>query len=320
MIALAINDKIQGDAAVAGKVDYSIFGLSNGVFAPLANGQLPDTSGDLLTAAVLSVVATVTIVNTDEDAVAINLYYKSSGAARRLIPEDLLLEAGYSLHTDGKTFCVISTSGQIQQAGAGGSPMVQHSNEWHDPDTPRMGFKDITLAEIVDALKDGVAGTTCLRSLAGTGAALSAAHSDHTHTLQNDKTKVAIGGTGSGANYPCQRLSTAVSFGEVTIATATETFASGSRAVAVGVLHGVANAPSYVKARLYMGGVLVAESAYLSDTTDNLIILIGIAALVGSQSAILKIYSAGAGNLFTYTLAGAAVYRAGAVGIGSIKV
>lgn len=71
------------------------------------------------------------------------------------------------------------------------------------------------------------------------------------------------------------------------------TFAAGSRAVAVGVAHCAAVNVNSLKGRLYMAGVEVAESAYLPvvGTASLCVTLVGIAALSGSQTCKLSIYS-----------------------------
>jgi len=100
MIALDTGDVIQGDAAVATKVDYTLFGVVEGVSVPLANGQLASSIGTLYTgpASKGTTVDNIILVNTDTSARAVNLYFlPSGGTARRLIPKDLSLAAGAQL-------------------------------------------------------------------------------------------------------------------------------------------------------------------------------------------------------------------------------
>ena len=112
MIALDNADKIQGDASAATVVDYTLHGLDNNVIKQLAAGQLASGIGDLYTADSVDVVATITLVNTDSSARTVNLYLlPSGGTARRLIPKDLSLGIGYSLHTDGKSVVIMSPAG-----------------------------------------------------------------------------------------------------------------------------------------------------------------------------------------------------------------
>jgi len=104
MISLDSGDKIQGDAATAAKVDYTISGLDANAIKQLADGQLADSIGDLYTADSVDVVATITLVNTHTSVLTCNLYLTpSGGTARRIIPKDYLVAAGASVHFDGKS-------------------------------------------------------------------------------------------------------------------------------------------------------------------------------------------------------------------------
>lgn len=114
MLVLDNGDKIRGDASAATVVDYSLHGLDDGVLKQLADGQLAVATGDLYTADSVDVVSTLVLVNTDTSARTVNLYLlPSGGTARRLIPKDLSLGIGYSLHFDGAKISVMDTSGNI---------------------------------------------------------------------------------------------------------------------------------------------------------------------------------------------------------------
>lgn len=115
MIALDSGDKIRGDASAATVVDYTLHGFVGTVATQLADGQLPATIGDLYTAGAAGIgVSSVVIINTDSSVRTVNLYITpSGGTARRLIPKDLSLGIGFSLHTDGKTITVTDASGGI---------------------------------------------------------------------------------------------------------------------------------------------------------------------------------------------------------------
>ena len=117
MIALDSGDKIRGDASAATVVDYTLHGIDNDAFKQLADGQLASSIGDLYTADSADVVLAIILVNTDSSARTVNLYLTpSGGTARRLVPKDCSLTAGYSLHTDGVNILVLDTSGQIQES------------------------------------------------------------------------------------------------------------------------------------------------------------------------------------------------------------
>jgi len=128
MIVLDSGDKIRGDAAAATVVDYTIYGLDNSVLKQLADGQLADSAGDLFTADSLDVVTTLVLVNTDSSARAVNLYMQpSGGTARRIIPKDMSLGAGYSLHWSGDKITVMNASGQTVITTSEGSTGVDTS-------------------------------------------------------------------------------------------------------------------------------------------------------------------------------------------------
>ena len=116
MITLDSGDKIRGDASAVTVVDYTIYGLDNKAFKQLADGQLDDSIGDLFTADSADVVTSIILVNTDSSARTCNLYLTpSGGSARRLIPKDVSLGVGYSLHWDGAKVMVMNTTGSILQ-------------------------------------------------------------------------------------------------------------------------------------------------------------------------------------------------------------
>ena len=112
MIALDNGDKIRGDASAATVVDYTIHGVDANAIKQMADGQLPSTIGDLYTSDSTDAVSSIILVNTDSSARTVNLYITpSGGSARRLIPKDMSLGVGYSLHTDGKTITVTDLIG-----------------------------------------------------------------------------------------------------------------------------------------------------------------------------------------------------------------
>lgn len=122
MLALDNGDKIQGDTTTASKVDFTLHGFVGTVATQLADGQLANSIGDLYTAGAAGIgVSSIILVNTNSSAEAVNLYLTpSGGTARRIIPEDLSLAAGYSLVTDGMKFVVMNTSGEILTSGSTG--------------------------------------------------------------------------------------------------------------------------------------------------------------------------------------------------------
>jgi len=116
MIALENGDKLQGDATTALKVDYTIHGVVGSTITQQADGQFPSSIGDLYTSSAnATVVAAISIVNTNTIVETINLYLlPSGGTARRLIPKDTRLEPGDLLLFDGRRLTTMDTSGAIK--------------------------------------------------------------------------------------------------------------------------------------------------------------------------------------------------------------
>lgn len=116
MIALDNGDKIQGDTTTASKVDYIINGVVGTTITQQADGQLPSSIGDLYTSSADgTVVAGISLVNTNTSAEAVNLYLlPSGGTARRIIPKDLSLGVDYLLLTDGNRTIIMDDSGRIR--------------------------------------------------------------------------------------------------------------------------------------------------------------------------------------------------------------
>jgi hypothetical protein len=171
---------------------------------------------------------------------------------------------------------------------------------------------------------NAVAGTGSLRTLAGTGAALSAARSDHTHTLQDDtedRDYATPDSSSSGTYYRVAQLISASSYYD--LATITDTYAPGSRACGVAWVHGQASAITSLKLQLIMGGVMVAESGYLSNFFSYPILASGFRAMSGSQTSIARIKNYYAGTRYVYfydTVYYALSYKHGGIYVGSIKI
>ena len=69
----------------------------------LADGQLASTKGTLYTtpASTQAIVKTITLTNTSDSIVKVNLYVKRDGSnSRRLCPKDMALKGGYSWTDD----------------------------------------------------------------------------------------------------------------------------------------------------------------------------------------------------------------------------
>lgn len=117
MFCLDNTDTLEGGASVDAKVDYTVHGLVGTTFTVLADGQLSDTDPSVLyTAGAAISVVSITLCNTHTSAVACNLYLDSAngGNPRRLIPKDVSLGVGFSLHFDGQRCTMLDTSGNVQ--------------------------------------------------------------------------------------------------------------------------------------------------------------------------------------------------------------
>lgn len=115
MFVLETGDKIQGDASSAAVIDYHVSGLQGSSLKNLANGQLAAVAfTDLYTSSGTDVAKTIVLVNTDTVTRTVNLYHKTSGAtARRIIPKDTALQAGWALRLEGNNMQVIDTAGAV---------------------------------------------------------------------------------------------------------------------------------------------------------------------------------------------------------------
>ena len=116
MIILESGDRIRGDASVSAVVDFTVYGLDNRVLKHLADGQLTDTGTDLYTADSADVIISMVFANNDTDNREINLYHiPSGGQARRLVPRNFRIGAGYTAYCDGSG---VSLSGPVKTEGS----------------------------------------------------------------------------------------------------------------------------------------------------------------------------------------------------------
>ena len=87
-------------------------------FRSLSDGQLVSSKSTIYTVpgATSTVVKMITFVNTNSTSEKVNLYIKPNGStSRRVIPEDMSLNAGYSLEYDAPLFL---ETGDIIEADA----------------------------------------------------------------------------------------------------------------------------------------------------------------------------------------------------------
>ena len=116
MICLDNTDTLEGGASVDAVIDFTVHGLVGSTFTNIAQGQLSDTDPTVLyTAGAAISIVSVIYVNTHSAAVTVNLYLDPANAAtpRRMIPKDLSLGIGYSMHFDGQRCTVMDDNGGI---------------------------------------------------------------------------------------------------------------------------------------------------------------------------------------------------------------
>jgi len=115
MIVLNNLDAIRAIASVTNVVSFSIHGHVGTTPTPLADGLVTNAEADLYASGADGTnVNTIVLVNTHSAAVTVNMYRKANGGtSRSIIPEDLSLGVGHSLHTDGRHIVVLDTTGQI---------------------------------------------------------------------------------------------------------------------------------------------------------------------------------------------------------------
>lgn len=127
MITLEAADLIEGDASAANVVDYTINGAQvdssrNVDVKALADGQLAGSKATLYTtpASTTAIVKSITLVNTDSSARTVNLYVQRDGTnSRRIIPENLTLEANGGSVVVSDAIYVYSASGELLQKYSG---------------------------------------------------------------------------------------------------------------------------------------------------------------------------------------------------------
>ena len=116
MVCLDNLDTLEGGASVDAVIDFTVHGLVGSTFTNIAQGQLSDTDPSVLyTAGAAISIVSVIYVNTHSAAVDVNLYLDpaNAGTPRRMIPKDLSLGIGYSMHFDGQRCTVMDASGNV---------------------------------------------------------------------------------------------------------------------------------------------------------------------------------------------------------------
>lgn len=129
MICLNDTDTLEAGASVDAVVDYTVHGLVGSTFTNIAQGQLSNVDPTVLyTAAAAISIVSIILVNTHSAAVTVNLYLDpaDAGTPRRMIPKNVSLGIGYSLHFDGQRISIMDPAGGIAYS------YIAHT---HDGDT-----------------------------------------------------------------------------------------------------------------------------------------------------------------------------------------
>ena len=137
MICLDNTDTLEGGASVNAVVDYTVHGLVSEVFTNIAQGQLSNTDPSVLyTAGAAISIVSVTFVNTHTVPVTVNLYLDpaNAGTPRRMIPKNLSLGVGYSMHFDGARCTILDASGGIV-SGVNISDTAYDATSWDSATT-----------------------------------------------------------------------------------------------------------------------------------------------------------------------------------------
>ncbi len=183
-------------------------------------------------------------------------------------------------------------------------------------DTVNQGVYDATTLHAVDAdlaagnIKSGITIFGILGTLPG-------------GTLSQDITGAALSSLiGNNSSVIFWYYETSLAAGaSVTLVTLTQSYDANSMAVAAGVCLGAVAGGGDVDLRLYMGGVLVAQSGGLNGTYDTSII--GTRALSGSQTCHVDLYNNDSGAKTVRLpggIGGSGSPAGGGMGVGSIKL
>lgn len=137
-------------------------------------------------------------------------------------------------------------------------------------------------------------------------------------TISATRSTAAIDGSSSSGSAILYNIAGS---GELDVVTKTDTYDSDSLAVAAGCGIFMAEGTTYLKARLYMEGVQVAESGYLVNSDHNNVELIESRALSGSEECkfTVKNYDASERDVYAYGADGSTDHLHCTLTIGSVK-
>ncbi len=114
MLIIDATDKIEGICSVDQVVEFTFSGV-DGTTLVSAEGKLGDGQTQIYDATAATRVLSITLVNTHSSVVTVNIQKDptDAGTLYRLIPKDLSLGIGYSMHFDGQRCSVLDASGNL---------------------------------------------------------------------------------------------------------------------------------------------------------------------------------------------------------------
>ncbi len=166
MITLEAADLIEGDASTAAEVDYTINGVQEASsvvsIVALASGQLAGAKATLYTTpgSTTAIVKSIFLVNTGAAARTVNLYVQSDGSnSRRVIPEDLSLDANGGTAILSDHLYVFDSIGQLKTVSATGTHALLDGSIASDTAASAVTKGDLVIGNATPAWDDLGIGT-----------------------------------------------------------------------------------------------------------------------------------------------------------------
>lgn len=114
MLNLDATDVLEGIASTTNVVEFTFSGV-DGTTIVSSEGKLTNSQTEIYTAAAATRLLSLTLVNTHSSAVTVNIQKDptDAGTLYRVVPKDVSLGIGYSLHFDGQRCTVLDATGGI---------------------------------------------------------------------------------------------------------------------------------------------------------------------------------------------------------------
>lgn len=119
MLNLDATDVLEGIASTTNVVEFTFSGV-DGTTVVSREGKLTNAQTEIYTATAATRLLSLTLVNTHSAAVTVNIQKDptDAGTLYRVIPKDLSLGIGYSIHFDGQRCTVMDPTGAIVATGS----------------------------------------------------------------------------------------------------------------------------------------------------------------------------------------------------------